>query len=294
MQDFEIIEIGQRLNGTDDLLDCYLDALKVEGRSQKTLERYEYVIRRMMKAVAVPTRQITVYHIRSYISAEQNRGISEGTLDGIRQVFSAYFGWLHREGLIERDPMGNIGAIKAQKKKKQIYSAVDIEKLDDGCADLRYATRNRAIVAFLRSTGCRISEVTGLNRDSVDLKALEVVVLGKGNKERKVYLDEVTGMLLQEYLNERKDDCEALFAGAQGERLKPGGIRAMLNKLGSMANVEHVHPHKFRRTLATNLNRRGMPIQEVANILGHEKLDTTMKYVVLNDEDLKRSYRRYT
>ena len=294
LQSYEVIEVGLHPDLNDDLLESYLDALKVEGRSPKTLERYEYVIRRMMKTINVPTRQITVYHVRSYISAEQKRGISEGTLDGIRQVFSAYFGWLHREGLIERDPMGNIGAIKAQKKKRQIYTPVDIEKLDDKCTDLRFATRNRAIIAFLRSTGCRISEVTGLNRDSVDLKALEVVVLGKGNKERKVYLDEVTGMLLQEYLDSRKDNCEALFAGAQGERLKPGGVRAMLNKLGDLANVEHVHPHKFRRTLATNLNRRGMPIQEVANILGHEKLDTTMKYVVLNDDDLKSSYRKYT
>jgi len=294
LQDYEVIEVGLHPDQNDDLLESYLDALKVEGRSQKTIERYEYEIRRMMKAISVPTRQITVYHVRAYISAEQKRGISERTLDGNRQVFSAYFGWLHREGLIDHNPMGNIGAIKVPKKKKQIYSPVDIEKLDDKCLNLKYSTRNRAIVAFLRSTGCRISEVTGLNRDSVDLSSLEVVVLGKGNKERKVYMDEVTGMLLQQYFEERKDNCEALFAGAQGERLKPGGVRAMLNKLGDMANIEHVHPHKFRRTLATNLNRRGMPIQEVANILGHEKLDTTMKYVVLNDEDLKNSYRRYT
>ena len=294
LQGYDVYEIGEQEEDKIDLLQCYLDALKVEGRSPGTIEKYRYNIRRLLKDLKVPIRQITVYHIRGWLTKEQNRGISAGTLDGNRQDFSAFFGWLHREGLIDRNPMGNIGAIKAQKKKKQIYSPVDIEKLDDKCADMRFAARNRAIVAFLRSTGCRISEVVGLNRDSVDLKALEVVVLGKGNKERKVYLDEVTGMLLQEYLDSRKDNCEALFVGAQGERLKPGGIRVMLNKLGEKANVEHVHPHKFRRTLATNLNRRGMPIQEVANILGHEKLDTTMKYVVLNDDDLKSSYRRCT
>ena len=294
LQGYDVSEASGRTDGKDDLLDCYLDALKVEGRSPKTLERYEYVIRRMMRALGVPTRQVTVYHVRGYLSAEQRRGISEGTLDGIRQVFSAYFGWLHREGLIERDPMGNIGAIRSQKKQKQIYTPVDIEKLSEKCTDLRYAERNRAIISFLKSTGCRISEMTGLNREDVNLRKLEVVVLGKGNKERKVYLDDVTGMMLAKYLETRTDDCPALFAGAKGERLKPGGVRAMLKQLAGKAGVEHVHPHKFRRTLATNLQRRGMPIQEVAHILGHEKLDTTMKYVVINDDDLKNDYRKYT
>ena len=293
LQEYEVIETGLNMDTHDDLLDCYLDALKVEGRSPKTLERYRYVISRMMKSVKVPTRQITVYHIRSYLSGEQKRGISDGTLDGLREVFSAYFGWLRREGLIERDPMGNIGAIKCQKKKKKIYSPIDLEKLNEKCADLKHSVRNRAIVAFLKSTGCRISEMTGLDRNAVNLQTLEVIVLGKGNKERKVYLDEVTGMLLREYLAHRWDDNQALFVGQRGERLTPGGIRQMLNELADLAGVDHVHPHKFRRTLATNLNRRGMPIQEVAAILGHEKLDTTMKYVVLNDEDLKNDYRRY-
>jgi len=247
-----------------------------------------------MDSVKVPTRQVTVYHVRSYLSAEQKRGICEGTLDNLRQVFSAYFGWLHREGLIERDPMGNIGAIKGKKKKKKIYSPVDIERLNDKCSDLRYTIRNKAIVAFLKSTGCRISEMTGLDRDAVNLNKLEVVVLGKGNKERKVYLDEVAGMLLQEYLDSRQDDDPALFIGSKKNRLTPGGVRAMLRDLAELANVEHVHPHKFRRTLGTNLSRRGMPIQEVAHILGHEKLDTTMKYVMLNDDEVKNDYRKFT
>ena len=216
------------------------------------------------------------------------------TRNGNRQVFSAYFGWLHKEGLIEHNPMGNITAIKCQKKQKKIYSAVDIEKLKDKCSEQKHEIRNRAIVAFLKSTGCRISEVTGLNRDAVNLQTLEVVVLGKGNKERKVYLDEVTGMALKEYLDHRMDDNPALFVNHSFERLTPGGVRAMLKELAQLAGVEHVHPHKFRRTLATNLQRRGMPIQEVAHILGHEKLDTTMKYTVLNDDDLKNDYRKYT
>jgi site-specific recombinase XerD len=294
LQGFEVEELDQAQDLNEDLLECYLDALKVEGRSPKTLERYAYVIRKMMQAMKVPTRQITVYHIRSYLSAEQKRGIQEGTLDGIRQVLSAYFGWLRREGLIERDPMGNVGAIKRPKKQKEIYTPVEIEKLNEKSVDFRFSLRNRAIVEFLRATGCRISEVTGLNREKVNFQTLEVVVLGKGNKERKVYLDDVTGMILKKYLDSREDENPALFVGQDGERLSAGGIRFMLKSLAKKAGVEHCHPHKFRRTLATNLNRRGMPIQEVAHILGHEKLDTTMKYVMLNDDDLKNSYRKHT
>jgi len=278
----------------DDLLDCFLNAMAVQGRSEQTIDNYRRVLTMMMEAVNVKTRKITVYHLRQYITGLKERGIKDSTREGYRQVCSSYFGWLHREGLIERNPMGNIGTVKCQKKQKKIITPVEMEKLSSKCPDFRYDKRNRAIMEFLRATGCRISEMTGLDRDSVNMQTLEVVVLGKGNKERKVYLDDVAGMILKEYLDGRRDENPALFAGQNGERLKPGGVRAMLKKLAVKANVENVHPHKFRRTLATNLNRRGMPIQEVAHILGHEKLDTTMKYVVLNDDDLKNDYRRYT
>ena len=184
----------------------------------------------------------------------------------------------------------NLGVIKVPKKEKKTYTDAELERLNWFCGNIR----DRAILHFLRSTGCRISEITGLNRDQVNLELLECVVHGKGNKERTVYLDEVAGMLLAEYLNGRIDDVPALFINKQHDRLNPGGVRAMLNKLAEKAGVAHVHPHKFRRTLATGLARHGMPIQEVAKVLGHEKLDTTMKYVVLNKDDVKASYRRYT
>ena len=295
-QGYDITKLQTGAVEVDDLLDCYLNAQKVRGLSEKTIERYRYVIGKLMKGVNVPTRQLTVHHVRGWMAKEQSRGIGDNTLRGDRSIFLAYFGWLHREGLIERNPVGNLEPIKCPKKQKKVYSAVDLEKLDDECdeTNFRYALRNRAIVSFLESTGCRISEMTGLDREDVNLNTLEVVVNGKGNKQRKVYMSEVTGMLLQEYLDSRKDVEKCLFVGAKLERLKPGGVRAMLNKLAVRAEVEHVHPHKFRRTLATNLNRRGMPIQQVAAILGHEKLDTTMQYVVLNDEDTKNSYRRFT
>lgn len=289
LEGFDMSEKPVIDEGTDDLLGTFLDALRVEGRSQKTIDRYSYIITRMMEHVKVSTRRITLYHLRGYIASEKARGISDRTLEGYREIFSAYFNWLQRESLIEKNPTANLGAIKYAKKKKQIYSDVDLEKL----RVKSQSARDKAIIAFLGATGCRISEAMELDRDSVDLMGLECVVHGKGNKERVVFLDAVTGMILREYLDERKDDEKALFIGQRGKRMTPGGVRAMLKRLEVMAGVEHVHPHKFRRTLATTLTRHGMPIQEVASILGHEKLDTTLEYVVEDKENTKNSYKRY-
>lgn len=293
IEDYDIRLVTGWSEEHDDCLDCYISALSVECRSQKTIDRYRYVIGRLMGYVKVTTRRVTIHHIRGYLQAEKERGISDSTLEGYREIFSAYFNWLQRENLIERNPTANLGAIKCAKKTKVTYSTVDMEKLNAVLMQKEHGVRDRAIINFLASTGCRISEMTGLNRDDVDLKTLECVVHGKGNKDRAVYLSEVTGMLLGQYLAGRKDDNEALFVGCRGERLQDGGVRHMLRELGKKAGVEKVHPHKFRRTLATDLSRHGMPIQEVANILGHEKLDTTMKYVVLNKDDIKQSYRRF-
>lgn len=274
----------------DDLLVAYIEAMNLQGRSPKTIERYKYAITRMMSHVKIPTRRITVFHLRQYLSSEKARDISDRTLEGNRQIFSAYFNWLHREGLIEANPTANLGSIKYQKKTKAVYSDVDIERLKCHCKSIR----DKAIVCFLRSTGCRISEMTQLNRSDVDLTTLECNVVGKGNKERIVYLDAVTGMLIQEYLEQRTDTYPSLFIGKGTDRLKPGGVRNMLVNLAKLSSIEHVHPHKFRRTLATSLIRHGMPIQEVATILGHDKLDTTMQYVVLDKTDIKNAYRKYT
>ena len=273
---------------SEELLAAFLDTKRIEGRSDKTLERYEYLIRRVYESINVPIRKISVFHLRKYLADEKARGISDGTLDGIRQVLSSYFGWLQKEGLLTENPTVNLGAIKATKRVRKPFTSVDIERLKECCT----CDRDKAIISFLLSTGCRISEVCALNRDSVDFHKLEVVVLGKGSKERTVYLDEVTSMLLRRYLLQRKDECEALFVG-KGERLHPGGVRRMLNRVAARAGVENVHPHRCRRTLATNLIDHGMPIQEVAAILGHDKLDTTMKYVYQSSENIKSSYRRY-
>lgn len=202
---------------------------------------------------------------------------------------SSFFGWLQKEGLIPANPCANLGAIKCAKVVREPYSATDIERLKEACSSLR----DRAIIMFLLSSGCRISEVCGLNRNDIDMASAECTVLGKGNKERVVYLDSVALMLLRRYLASRKDAHNALFVGLRGERLQPGGVRAMLKQLEAKTGVPNVHPHRFRRTLATNLIARGMPIQEVAAILGHDKLDTTMKYVYLEKSNIKNSFAKY-
>ena len=273
----------------DDLLASFVSGMSVQGRSPNTLKRYTFVIGKFMEFANTPVRSINVYHIRNWLAAEKKRGVQDSTLEGDRQVLSSYFGWLSREGLIEKNPMFNVGAIKTQKKKKETYSEVDLDKLYRCCTNIR----DLAIVHFLYSTGCRISEVTGLNRDTVNIKSLECVVNGKGSKDRTVYMDSITGTLLEEYLKSRKDSNEALFIGIRNERLTPGGVRAMLKKLGKEAGVNHVHPHKFRRTMATELVRHGMNIQDIAILLGHENIDTTMEYVILNKDDIKSSYRRH-
>lgn len=286
---FNIESLDVDENQNDDLLEAFLNALAVEGRSPKTIQRYRYIIGRMRNALKVPTRNITVFHLRRYLTDEKARGISDRTLEGIRQTFSSFFNWLQREGLIETNPTANLGAIKYTKKQKDLYSEADIEKMKFGCRSIR----DRAILCFLKATGCRISEMTQLNRDDVDLINLECKVLGKGNKERIVFLDQIAAMTIEKYLNTRTDDYPALFIGKGSERLQPNAVRKMLTQLGQNSNVEHVHPHKFRRTVATNLIRHGMPIQEVAAILGHDKLDTTIQYVVLDKTDVKNAYRKY-
>lgn len=289
LSEYEIQPCAHEDVGEDCLVEAYLDALRVEGRSEKTIERYRYMIGRLLKATMTTSRNITTYHIRKYLSDEKARGIADSTLKGTREVYSAYFGWLFRDGLIQKNVMGNIGPVKCQQRVKEIFSETDIEKLKNGCRTLR----DKAIICFLKSTGCRISEVTQLNRSDVDLVNLECVVLGKGNKQRTVYMDPVTGMVLLDYLQQRTDDDPALFLGARHERLKPNGIRIMLKKLGKATGVEHVHPHKFRRTEITELVNRGMPIEQVKTIAGHENIDTTMGYVKIDHIGVKNAYRKY-
>lgn len=285
---FEIEEVAPEESRLD-YLNLFCQAKEVEGRTPKTVERYRYIVTKLLKSVAVPETSITIYHLRKYFSEQKARGVSDSSLEGERAVFSAYFGWLMRERLITANPCDNLAAIKHVKKVRKPYTLTDMERIKDACKTLR----DKALVMFLASSGCRVNEVCSLDRDAVNLIAKECVVLGKGNKERTVYINDVAVLALNRYLESRKDDSPALFVGKGSARITPGGVRAALKRIEAASGVENVHPHRFRRTLATNLINRGMPIQEVAAILGHDKIDTTMTYVYIESGNVKSSYSKY-
>lgn len=287
--DITKIQSGEVQDDYEQLLRAYLETKRIEGRSEKTIERYKYILNRLHKAVPLPMREMTVFSIRHYLGTEKERGISDRTLRGYRDVYQAFFGWLFREGLIPSNPCGNLSPIKCKREVRTPYSEADIEKLKEACK----CQRDKAIITFLLATGCRISEVCGLDKKDIDFANMECTVLGKGNKERTVYLDSVATMHLHQYLSNRKDKSDALFVGKGLARMHPGGIRKRLNEIGDSAGVEDVYPHRFRQTLATSLINHGMSVQEVAKILGHDNINTTMTYVYVSSENVKNAYRKY-
>ena len=287
-------EIEQNATGGNkkeftDMVDLYLNTLDIEGRSKNTVYRYRRKLLRFMEYDPTPIRQMTVFNIRQYLAYEKSRGICDNTLRGDRDIYHAFFGWLHREGLLQLDPCSNLSPIKVKKEEKQPFSDVELEKLKDACE----TQRDKAMYYFLLTTGCRISEVSSINIKDINFKECEVKVLGKGNKERTVYFTPVASMYLEQYLKSRKDTCEALFVGKGSKRLQKNGFEQRLHKIAKKAGVENVHPHRFRRTLATQLIRNGMPIEEVAMLLGHEKIDTTRTYVAIAQDRVKSSYNQY-
>ena len=274
---------------SESMIRLFLDAKGVEGRSRQTISQYGYVLRGMRKGVGVPIDKITVHHLRSWLMREKERGVSLRTLEGYRYVMSSFFGWLWREEILPKNPTVNLQPIKHQKVIRKPFSPEEIERLKEAAQ----TTRDKTILAVLLSTGCRISEICQLDVLDIDLAARAVTVLGKGNKERRVYLDDVAVMYLRRYFRERTDDSPALFTGKGSSRLTPDGVRYMLGQLEARSGVENVHPHRFRRTLATSLISHGMAIQEVAAILGHDKIDTTMTYIYLDQSAVESSYRKF-
>lgn len=281
---------GELSDGDMDMFEAFLSAKALEGRSDKTIRRYRYELGRMLPALGAPIERVSVHHLRRYLSDKKAEGVSDSTLEGTRNIMSGFFGWLHKEGLIQRNPCVNLGVIKCSKVQRLPFSSTDIERMREACDSLR----DRAIVSFLLSTGCRVSEAVALNVSDMDFASKQSKVFGKGKKERTVYMDDVTVMLIRRYLGERKDDSPALFIGRGTERMTENGIRRMLKRLEASSGVIDVHPHRFRRTLATNLINHGMSIQEVAAILGHESIDTTMTYVFTEQARVKSTYMRIT
>ena len=274
---------------SENMIRLFLDAKGVEGRSRQTISQYGYVLRGMRKGVGVPIDKITVHHLRSWLMREKERGVSLRTLEGYRYVMSSFFGWLWREEILPKNPTVNLQPIKHQKMLRKPFSPEEIERLKEAAL----TTRDKTILAVLLSTGCRISEICQLDVLDIDMQARAVTVLGKGNKERRVYLDDVAVMYLRRYFRERTYDSPALFTGKGSDRLTPCGVRYMLGQLEARSGVENVHPHRFRRTLATNLISHGMAIQEVAAILGHDKIDTTMTYVYIDQRAVESAYRKF-
>lgn len=289
LQGFEVTAIdGGAGDESDQLVQIFLDAKAVEGKSALTIDRYKRILQKLRQGTGTPLNKLTVYHIRGFMMRELERGVNPSTVEGNRSVYSSFFNWLHRENLIEKNPVVNLAPIKAQKVVRKPFSDVEIAQLMEACE----SERDRALISFLYATGCRVSEVCALNIRDVDFRALQLTVNGKGNKQRQVYIDDVCAMHLRRYIQSRTDMNPALFVGQRG-RLTDGGVRIALKQLGERAGVENVHPHRFRRTLATNLIDHGMQIQEVAAVLGHDKLDTTLGYVYINQTNVKNAYRRY-
>lgn len=277
-------------DSTEKQLRKYIATKRIEGKAESTLRRYYEENLKLLRFFRKSLQEITAYDLRFYLSLRRQKGkVSNRTLDGMRRCYSSFFSWLSAEGVIGKNPCAALAQIKYRKVIKKPYSAVDLEKLRAACTDIR----DLALVDFLYSTGCRVSEVSRLDITDVDLDSGECTVIGKGNKERIVYLTDVAAMHLKSYLDQRKDVGNALFTGKGTSRMGKNGIEAMLRRLGRVAGVENVHPHRYRRTLATNLLDRGMNIQDVATILGHADLKTTQIYCYISQQNVKSAYRKY-
>lgn len=276
----------------DSILLKFIATKRVEGKSEETLRRYRDVCYMMIHTLCRPLHEITTYDLRYYLAEyKRQRHVSNRTLDGIRRCFSSFFNWLVAEGWIGRNPCTALAQIKYTKVIKKPYSAPEMERLKQACTSLR----DLALIEFLYASGCRVSEVVRLNRADINFLTKDAVVLGKGNKERTIYLTPVALMHLTDYLNSRTDVDPCLFASIKSphRRLSKVGIETVLKAIGKRAGVENVHPHRYRRTLATNLLDRGANIQDVAAILGHADLKTTQVYCYISQQNVQAAYRRY-
>lgn len=273
-------------------LGMFLARKKLEGRSDGTIKQYELHLSRMLAYMNKQVREITEYDLFSYLMMYKNsRNVSNVYLDIIRRTFSSFFGWLCRKGYIQKNPAEGLDAIKSEKKIKKPLSDTELEMLRRSCE----TKRDIALLEFLYSTGVRVSELTVLEKKDVNFSKMDVFVYGKGAKEREVYLTPTACMYLDEYLSSRKDREDALFVSIRYpyRRMSKAGIEARLHQIGKAAGVENVHPHRLRRTMATNILAKGMPIEEVKEILGHSKLDTTMIYCDINKENIKHHHKKY-
>lgn len=275
-----------------DLLALFISSKKVEGCSDKTLRYYRVTIAKMLTSINMGVTHITTDVLRGYLANyEQESDCSKANIDNIRRILSSFFSWLEDENYILKSPVRRIHRIRTAKLVKETYSDEALEIMRDNCENIR----DLAIIDMLASTGIRVGELVRLNIEDVDFENRECVVLGKGNKERPVYFDARTKIHLKNYILSRDDDNPALFVSLlePHDRLEISGVEVRLRKLGRMLEMPKVHPHKFRRTLATRAIDKGMPVEQVQLLLGHSKIETTMEYAMVNQNNVKLSHRRY-
>lgn len=273
-------------------LAMFLNAKKIEGCSERTLAYYKTTVEKLLDGIADPIRKVTTDDIREYLASYQGlNDCSKTTIDNIRRNISSFFTWLEEEDYIIKSPMRRIHKIKTTKTVKEVISDEEIEKIRDKCKNLR----DLAIVDLLYSTGIRIGELVRLNVDDIDFEERECIVFGKGDKERRVYFDAKTKIHLIGYINSRSDDNPALFVtlDAPYDRLKISGVEIRLRRLGRELGINRVHPHKFRRTMATRAIDKGMPVEQVQKLLGHSQIDTTMRYAIVNQTNVKVAHRKF-
>lgn len=272
-------------------LQLFLARKKTEGKSARTINLYKLHLTRLLQTLNMAVDKITENDLFVYLAKyKKDNNVSNAYLDNIRLVFSSFFGWLNAKGYIPKNPTAGLEPIKVEKKIKQPFSDEELEKLRRICDQ----ERDLALIDFLYSTGVRVSELVALNRKDIDFYGKNVVVYGKGSKERETYLNAASCLHLKAYLDSRTDDNEALFVSERvpHARITVAGVEKILRRIGKDAGVAKVHPHRFRRTMATNVLKKGMPLEEVRELLGHTKLDTTMIYCTISKDNVKHSHQR--
>ena len=275
-----------------ELLDVFISSKKIEGCSEKTIHYYRSSIEKLVAAVKKNVCEITTNDIRCYLAVQQEtRGLSKVTIDNLRRIFSSFFSWLEDEDYITKSPVRRIHKVRTDALVKEVLTDENIEVLRDSCHELR----DVAMIDLLISTGMRVGELVKINREDIDFQERQCVVFGKGNKEREVYFNACTKIHLKKYLDERTDDNPALFVSLHKpyRRLTISGVERRLRTIGERVNVGKVHPHKFRRTLATMAIDKGMPIEQVQKMLGHVKIDTTLHYAMVNQANVKAAHRKF-
>ena len=289
----EFIEKTESSNETDlEMVSTFLSAKRVEGCSDKSMRYYESTLKNALNKIGKGVKNISTDDLRKYLDNYQKvSGASKVTVDNIRRILSSFFSWLEEEFYIIKSPVRRIHKVKTGKVVKETYSDEALELMRDSCEN----PRDLALIDILASTGMRVGELVKLNRDDIDFQNRECVVTGKGNKQRIVYFDARTKIHLQNYLRERTDSDNALFVTllAPHKRLQISGVEIRLRQIGRALNMTKVHPHKFRRTLATMAIDKGMPIEQVQQLLGHQSIDTTLQYAMVNQNNVKESHRKY-